>query len=72
MNLGGGGGGGVTHDFSHGVCHCMDSFLTPSGFFDEKVGSFSEFLCLLEVQTYPKYDFEGCFGKNGSHFQTNF
>ena len=58
--------------FSLGVCHCMDSFFHLSGIFDKKVGPFSEFLCLLEVQSYPKYDFEDCFGKNGSYFQTNF
>ena len=70
MNLGGGEGG--THDFFAWGVSLYGLILTLSGIFDEKVGPFSEFLCLLEVQSYPKYDFEGCFGKNGSHFQTNF
>ena len=47
-------------------------FLTLSGIFDEKVGPFSEFLCLLEVQSYPKYDFEGCFGKKWLPFSNQF
>ena len=58
--------------FSHGVCHCMDSFFTLSGIFDRKVGPFSEFLCLLEVQSYPKYDFEGYFGKKWLPFSNQF
>ena len=69
---GGGGGGGGTHDFFARGVSLYGLILTLSGIYDEKVGPFSEFLCLLEVQSYPKYDFEGCFGKNGSHFQTNF
>ena len=45
------------------------SISTLSGIFDEKVGPFSEFLCLMEVS---KYGFEGCFGKNGFDFQNIF
>ena len=58
-----GGGGGGTHDFFARVVSLYGLFFTLSGIFDEKVGLFSEFLCLLEVQSYPKYDFEGCFGE---------
>ena len=57
-----GGGVGLMIFFARGVS-LYGLFLTLSGIFDEKVGPFSEFLCLLEVQSYPKYDFEGCFGK---------
>ena len=35
--------------FWTGVCHYKISISTLSGIFDEKVGPFSEFLCLMEV-----------------------
>ena len=35
--------------FSHGGVPLYGLFLTLPGIFDEKVGHFSEFLCLMEV-----------------------
>ena len=39
------------------------------GIFDDKVGPFLEFLCLMEVS---KIRFEGCFGKKWLPFSKNF
>ena len=41
--------GGNSWYFRTGVCHYKISISTLSGIFDEKVGPFSEFLCLMEV-----------------------
>ena len=41
--------GGNSGYFRTGVCHYKISTSTLSGIFDEKVGPFSEFLCLMEV-----------------------
>ena len=41
--------GGNSWYFRTGVCHHKVSTSTLSGIFDEKVGPFSEFLCLMEV-----------------------
>ena len=42
MNLGGGGGGGLM-TFSHGVCHCMDSFFTFLECLTKKLDPFRNF-----------------------------
>ena len=48
------------------MCHYKVSISTLSGFFDEKVGPFSEFLCLMDLQ----YTIlRAVLGKNGFHFQ---
>ena len=44
-----GGEEGNSWYFRTGVCHYKISISTLSGIFDEKVGPFSEFLCLMEV-----------------------
>ena len=54
------------------MCHYKISISTLSGIFDEKVGPFSEFLCLMEVSKVPKYNFEGCFGKKWLPFSKKF
>ena len=47
----------------------MVSLSTLSGIFDEKVGPFLEFLCLMEVS---KIRFDCCFGKKRLPFSKNF
>ena len=71
MNLGGGGGGG-THDFFARGVSLYGLFFTLPGIFDEKVGPFSEFLCLLGSNPIQNTILRAVLEKNGSHFQTNF
>ena len=61
--------GGDSWYFRTGVCHYKISISTLSGIFDEKVGPFSEFLCLMEVS---KVWFWGLFWEKMASIFKNF
>ena len=58
--------------FSHGVCHCMDSFLPFLEFLTKKWDPFRNFCAYWRSNPIQNTILRAVLEKNGSHFQTNF